>query len=65
MPAPTDLIQTLCVGDVVQATGLRNAGRHYTVLAIGRTQGRVQLHAHLSGAKFWTFDKGYRFIEHS
>lgn len=49
------------VGDVLVAYGLQNAGRSYTVLAISSsTTGRVRLEEHLTGRKFWTFDRYYR-----
>lgn len=51
------------VGSVVKGFGLHNAGHHYTVLAIGRTAGRVRLEEHLTGRTFWTFDKWYRVVD--
>jgi len=51
------------IGDVLTGYGLQNAGHSYTVLAIGRTAGRVRLEEHLTGRKFWTYDRYYRVSE--
>jgi hypothetical protein len=52
-----------CVGDIVQGFGLHNAGRYYTVKAIGtRNAARVELVRHLDGHRFWAFASSYRFI---
>ena len=50
------------VGSTLQGFGLSNAGRYYTVIAIGRSAGRVHLEEHLTGRKFWTFMRYYRVI---
>ena len=53
----------LAVGQVLQGFGLHNAGRYYTVEKIGRT-GRVKLHRHLDGRRFWqTNMTHYRVVE--
>ena len=51
------------VGSVLKGFGLSNAGRSCTVLTIGNTKGRVRLEEHLTGRKFWTFDRYYRVTQ--
>ena len=51
------------VGEVIKGFGLQNAGRHYTVLQVGRIKGRVYLEEHLTGRKFWTFSTYYREVQ--
>ncbi len=59
---PTDALGNgYGVGDVMTGTGLQNAGRSVTVLKLGRN-GRVHLVAHLTGRKFWTWDRHYRVL---
>lgn len=50
------------VGSTVKGFGLHNAGRHYTVRAIGKSRGRVQLEENLTGRVFWTFITYYRVV---
>ena len=50
------------VGSVLSGVGLSNAGRSYTVLAVGSTRGRVRLEEHLTGRTFWTFISSYRVV---
>ena len=51
------------VGSVLKGFGLNNAGRIYTVLALG-TRRRVKIQAHLTGRTFWTFDHFYRVLDY-
>jgi len=48
------------VGSVMQGFGLHNAGRYYTVRALGKTSGRIYLEEHRTQRHFWTFDRWYR-----
>ena len=48
------------VGSTLCGIGLTNAGRSVTVLAIGRTAGRIRVEEHITGRTFWTFDRSYR-----
>lgn len=52
----------IVVGATLQGFGLSNAGRFYTVQAIGGS-GRVRLVEHLTGRDFWTFTRYYRVAE--
>lgn len=58
--AVTENRLAVTVGDVLKGFGLHNAGRYYTVRALSRTTGRVQLEEHLTGRVFWTFCRYYR-----
>lgn len=59
MKTKAKAIHAVSVGDVIRGFGLQNAGRHYTVLQLGNTSGRVYLEEHLTGRKFWSFDRHY------
>jgi hypothetical protein len=60
LPNPYDALGNgYGVGSVLIGTGLQNAGRAYTVLAI-TGKDRVHLEEHLTGRKFWTFARHYR-----
>lgn len=50
------------VGSVWKGYGLHNAGLHVTIVAIGKTNGKVKAERHLDGKRFWTFLAWYRLV---
>jgi hypothetical protein len=51
------------IGSVWQGYGIHNAGRYITVIAIGKTNGKVKVERHIDGKRFWTFLGWYRRVE--
>ena len=45
---------TVNVGNVLKGFGLNNAGRYYSVIAVGKS-GRVRVQRHVDNKEYWVF----------